>query len=939
MRGLGGSTLRGGQTVFHGLRMWGQLVQAAMMLSAFMVVALPAWNLWRTTSGAEWYAAGMYTLAEVKLVLGYEPGTGQEIRFPDGTRRVLTIREIASSAPAWEARERIKAEMFASAILGAEAGLGVIALFLAWFWYCGVQLSRRRRIRGAELVTAGELRRRVRRANATAPLRRRARDALPGAGRPAPYSIAGVPYPERTETQHTIVSGTTGSGKTVLISDLVAQIRAKGERCVIYDKMGSYTAAFLDPARDVLMNPLDARAPRWSPFLEARTPRDFDMMAAALIPQQKDTVDPFWVTAARQLFSNGAGVFWNRGVTENSVLVDHLLKTDLTALTEAMEGTVAQSIVDPENPKTALSVRAMLTANLSALEFLPDTGKPFSIREWISDEDKDGFLFLTSRGDQHASLRGLISTWLEIAVNAMLSLAQDDGRHIWVILDELPTLHQVPSLQPGLAESRKFGGCFVLGVQVASAFRGHLPQRGRARALPPGIRDREDPCRRALRDRGRLARGDRRVLDPPGRDRGGHGGTRHGIPLRQSAPPERAALVSRAAKRDIDRDEFTGVWQRQAADLGFDAPALGAQAAAKGAEREGAGRESGAVPAGAAEPGSLTGERESVREGAPQTPSPGRGRAAERTPVSPAERAVEWAVVHLSEREAVFSRTDLLTAALAWDPGKVTVGEAEAAAARLEGAGSLHAARLPGMEGLLTTDRAVGDEKETIALMEAGRERGATPMRARAVDKALRKGPLTDGQKAAVKLILSEGDRVVGVQGYAGSGKTTMLSRARALLEKRGYEVRGLAPSASAARTLEGEAGIGAETLQRFLARYGGVAAGRMTAKGEKEMRAAFAKTVLVVDEGSLASTVQARDLLRIADSLRIPRVVLVGDEKQLDAVDAGKPFAQLQAAGMKTAVMDQIMRQRDPALKSAAPPYRPRLGLDRACVPGPHRR
>ena len=257
----------------------------------------------------------------------------------------------------------------------------------------------------------------------------------------------------------------------MLISDLVAQIRARGERCVIYDKMGSYTAAFFDPDRDVLMNPLDARAPRWSPFLEARNPRDFDMMAAALIPQQKDTVDPFWVTAARQLFSNGAGVFWKKGVTENRVLVDHLLKTDLTALAEAMEGTVAQSIVDPENPKTALSVRAMLTANLSALEFLPDTGRPFSIREWIGKEDGDGFLFLTSRGDQHASLRGLISTWLEIAVNAMLSLAQDDGRRIWVILDELPTLHQVPSLQPGLAESRQFGGCFVLGVQVASALR------------------------------------------------------------------------------------------------------------------------------------------------------------------------------------------------------------------------------------------------------------------------------------------------------------------------------------------------------------------------------------------------------------------------------------------------------------------------------------
>ena len=465
MRGLGGSTLRGGQTVFHGLRMWGQLVQAALLLAAFMAVALPAWSLWRSTSGYEWYAATMYTLAEAKLAFGYDPDSGQDVRAPDGTYRVLSISEIAASRPAWAIRERIKEEMFGSAFLGLRAGGVIIALFLAWFWYRGVRLARKRRIRGAELVTAAELRRRVR------PSHLRALDAVPGAACLGPYRIAGIPYPERTETQHTIVSGTTGSGKTVLISDLVAQIRARGERCVVYDKMGSYTAAFFDPGRDVLLNPLDARAPRWSPFLEARSPRDFDMMAAALIPQQKDTVDPFWVTAARQLFSNGAGVFWKRGVTGNRVLVDHLLKTDLTALAEAMEGTVAQSIVDPENPKTALSVRAMLTANLGALEYLPDTGRPFSIRDWIGGEGGGGFLFLTSRGDQHASLRGLISTWLEIAVNALLSLGRDDARRVWVILDELPTLHQVPSLQPGLAESRQFGGCFVLGVQVASALR------------------------------------------------------------------------------------------------------------------------------------------------------------------------------------------------------------------------------------------------------------------------------------------------------------------------------------------------------------------------------------------------------------------------------------------------------------------------------------
>ena len=410
---------------------------------------------------------------------------------------------------------------------------------LVWFRWRGSRLKRRKRVRGAELVTARQLRRHV------DPLSGRVLRKL--AGVPAPYRIAGVPYPDRTETQHTIVSGTTGSGKTVLISDIVQQIRRRGERCVIYDKMGSYTQAFFDPARDVLLNPLDARSPRWSPFFEARTAQDFDTMAAALIPQQKDTVDPFWVTAARQLFANGAAVLWEKGERDNKVLVEHLLKTDLSELAQAMEGTVAQSIVDPENPKTALSVRAMLTANIGAMEVLADSGKPFSIRKWISREDESGFLFLTSRGDQHASLRGLISTWLEIAVNALLSLDQDDGRRIWVILDELPTLHQVPSLQPGLAESRQFGGCFVLGVQVASALRDLYGTQRRRNHF------------RALRHAGRIRRtgqGHRPVVGRESwkkRDRGSH---RRGelwrgpVPRRRDAHAQERTPVARPAVGD-----------------------------------------------------------------------------------------------------------------------------------------------------------------------------------------------------------------------------------------------------------------------------------------------------------------------------------------------------------------------------------------------------
>ena len=368
---------------------------------------------------------------------------------------------------------------------------------------------------------------------------------------------------------------------------------------------------------------------------------------------------------------------------------------------------------------------------------------------------------------------------------------------------------------------------------------------------------------------------------------------------------ERAALMTRAAKRDIDRGELRDVWQKQAADLGLDAGALVREAAAMSVEPAMRGPESA-----------------SERTVLPETPvaaSPDAagvdGAANDRYAAS---EAVAWAMAHLSEREAVFSRADLLAAALAHAPGTIAIAEAERQVAGLEKAGALHAVDMPGAEDSLATDRTVGEERETVALMRSGESRGKAPMRGWQVQGYLSKGPLTVGQKDAVKLILSAKDRVVGVQGYAGSGKTTMLDRARVLAEKKGYRMIGLAPSASAVQTLAAEAGIESETLQMFLARNAGVAEGRLTKKGAKEMRAAFAKTILVVDEGSLASTVQARDLLRIANEVRIPRVVLVGDAKQLDAVDAGKPFAQLQAAGMKTATMDEIMRQRDPALKEA---------------------
>ena len=160
--------------------------------------------------------------------------------------------------------------------------------------------------------------------------------------------------------------------------------------------------------------------------------------------------------------------------------------------------------------------------------------------------------------------------------------------------------------------------------------------------------------------------------------------------------------------------------------------------------------------------------------------------------------------------------------------------------------------------------------------------------------------------------ILGAGDTVVGVQGRAGSGKTTMLKEVAGLVGWRSF--MGLAPSAAAARVLEKEAGIPTRTLQWFLVRYGDLSDPVRLRRAREDL----AGSVLAVDEASMIGTVAMERLLTIARATGISRVALVGDTAQLRAVNAGQPFALMQKAGMATAVMDEVLRQKDPDLKEA---------------------
>ena len=197
-----------------------------------------------------------------------------------------------------------------------------------------------------------------------------------------------------------------------------------------------------------------------------------------------------------------------------------------------------------------------------------------------------------------------------------------------------------------------------------------------------------------------------------------------------------------------------------------------------------------------------------------------------------------------------------------------------------------------------TTREAIAEELATIKHMQQGQSTIEPIMRREDTAAHGRKREfLNPAQQKAIEEVLTSQDRIQGLQGLAGSGKTTTLEAIRDGAERNGYAVEGFAPTSRAAGQLR-DAGIQADTLQGFLAR-GGV---------ERSAGDPNARHLYMLDESSLASTRQMQSFLEKIGSQ--DRVLLVGDTRQHQGVDAGKPFEQMQDAGMRTSQLDQIVRR-----------------------------
>ncbi|HAT7732689.1 TPA: type IV conjugative transfer system coupling protein TraD [Enterobacter cloacae] len=271
------------------------------------------------------------------------------------------------------------------------------------------------------------------------------------------------------EVLNFLMHGTIGVGKSTLIRWLLDYIRKRGDRAIIYDSGCTFTETHYNPSTDIILNAHDERCANWQMWGECVDAVDYDNLAASLIPVEGES-DPFWVSSSRTIYADLA----IRMSTDPERSIEKFLKTLLSLsmknLRDYLANTPSANLVEEKIEKTAISIRSVVTNYAKALRFLQGlddgTKTPFTIREWMTQERYDNsWLFISTQARHRKSVRPLISLWVSLATLLLQSMGENSERRVWFILDEAPSLQRIPELAETLAEARKFGGCFVLGMQ------------------------------------------------------------------------------------------------------------------------------------------------------------------------------------------------------------------------------------------------------------------------------------------------------------------------------------------------------------------------------------------------------------------------------------------------------------------------------------------
>ena len=283
--------------------------------------------------------------------------------------------------------------------------------------------------------------------------------------KPTGIRIGGVEIPIEMEGRHTVVFGTTGAGKSMIIYSAILDARNRGDRGFVIDIGGACWRRFARKG-DVLLAPGDEQSVKWNPFAEIRNRFDFLELARAAIPDGTGEAAGFH-DMARMLLA----VVMEKMHAEGNWSVSRLLYLICSSKREEMNAVVLGSPADVYTQDGAerllQSVRAVLTTYLVAWSFIEDGGD-FSIRDWIRNAPPGTWLFAKYSDGNATVMKDLLTSWFTLSVKETISDDQNIPPPTWTIADEFDSMGEASAARPALTKLRRYNGRCLLGVQTVA---------------------------------------------------------------------------------------------------------------------------------------------------------------------------------------------------------------------------------------------------------------------------------------------------------------------------------------------------------------------------------------------------------------------------------------------------------------------------------------
>ena len=279
-------------------------------------------------------------------------------------------------------------------------------------------------------------------------------------------SFAGIALPGKQDVANMMIVGSSGSGKTCSMKEVLASIRSSEKKALVYDRDGAFVSHFYRPEKDIILSSQDARSAAWDIWCECVSQEDYQRMVSILLPEHE--LENKYMAASRLVLINLAQSLHEEGNDSLPNLINVIEELNTHTVYNILKNTSEASLAVDHDEKTTVSIRGHLLGCIEVMKEAPTEGNRFSVRRWAFNDADDSWLFITSPTDDMDNQRPLKTLWMEFAANTLSQLKPDPIRRCFYVVDDLDGLNKVPSLENLMLLSRKIGVGTILSVKSSS---------------------------------------------------------------------------------------------------------------------------------------------------------------------------------------------------------------------------------------------------------------------------------------------------------------------------------------------------------------------------------------------------------------------------------------------------------------------------------------